>query len=280
MYRFIAIDVDDTLIDSDLNITSDNKLRIKEVIERGKFITLATGRMFRSALPYAKELEMDLPLITYHGALIKKAKTGEVLYHQPVPIDYTLQIIRLCHDKDLQLNLYIDDELLVKEENELTEYYTKIAEVPCRAVGDLETYIKKYSDIAPTKLTIVANEDMVNRLNVELEQFFGDDLLITQSKSTFLEITHSEANKGNAVSFLAKKHGVSLENTLAIGDSLNDIPMVKKAGLGVAVANARPQLKEVADTIVGSNEESGVAQALTRFVLSESRREMNGTNRN
>ncbi|ACB85599.1 Cof-type HAD-IIB family hydrolase [Natranaerobius thermophilus] len=278
MYRFVAIDIDDTLINNELDITEANKESIKAAINHGVLVTLATGRMFKSALPYAKELGLDLPLITYHGALIKTAVKGEVLYHKPVPLETTLQVVRLAKEKELHLNLYIDDELIVEEENKYTDYYTKIAGVSLNPVGDLENYLKQYPHKIPTKLTVVASEQMVKRLNYEFNQFFGQDLLVTESKSDFLELTHPEANKGDAVAKLAEIYNIPQSKTMAIGDSLNDISMIKTAGMGVAVENARSKVKDVADTIVSANDESGVSEAIERFVLSDSGREMNGIN--
>ncbi len=277
MYSLVAIDVDDTLINSELRISDRNKEAILQAKKAGALLTLATGRMFRSALPFAEQLEMDLPLITYHGALVKQSFSGETLYHQPIPRHLALQLIRLCQDKDLHLNLYIDDELLVAEENEHTEYYLHVARVPCCVVGDLERYMHRYPEKSPTKLTIVAGEKVIPRLQYELEQFFGGDLLIAQSKSRFLEITDPEANKGQALVFLAQKFGIPLEKTMAIGDSMNDIPMLQKAGLGIAVGNARPQVKQAAHIVVSANNEDGVAEAIEDYVLPGFRRELNGT---
>ncbi len=272
MINFVAIDVDDTLINRDLDITPANKLAIDKLREKDIIVTLATGRMFRSALPYAEELGMDLPLITYHGALIKQAQSKEVLHHCPVPMDLATQIIRLAKDKDVQLNLYINDELIVESENEYTDYYKSVAQVPCKVVGDLEDFLEE----PPTKMTVIESPQRVERLNCEFAQFFGDELLITQSKSHFLEITHPKANKGEAVMLLAEMYNITMDQVLAIGDSLNDIPMIQKAGVGVAVGNARPQVKQVADAVVSSHEESGVAEAIEKFVLSEWGREYHG----
>ncbi len=278
VYRFVAIDVDDTLIGEDLNVTEANKNSIEKAISQGIKVTLATGRMYRSAFPYAQQLGMDLPLITYHGGLIKTAVSGDTLYHRPVPIDLALQLVRLAKEKDLQLNLYIDDELIVEEENKYTDHYISIAGVSLKTVGDLEEFLLCNPKSEPTKLTIVDSEYLVERLHHELNQFFGSELLITQSRSDFLEITHPHANKGEALEKLTEIYGISMCETVAIGDSLNDLSMVKQAGLGVAMGNARTELKNVADVIVGTNEESGVSQVLDRFVLNDCGREMNGVN--
>ncbi|WP_241079616.1 Cof-type HAD-IIB family hydrolase [Natranaerofaba carboxydovora] len=263
-YEFVAIDIDDTLLNKNLEIPEQNKTAIKKAVESGVMVTLATGRMFCSAVSYAKELELDLPLIAYHGALIKNTKDNEVLYHNPVPEETARKIAGFCQEKDLQLNVYIDDVLYVAKENELTDYYIKIANVPCRAVGDLVKFINK----PPTKLTVVVHDgDMADSVTEELKARFEDKVIITQSKKRFVEIINSEVDKGKAIEILTRKFGKELDKTMAIGDSLNDIPMLYKAGLGVCVKNARPQAKEACDVEVAANDDAGVGEAIHKYVL-------------
>ena len=266
-YEFVAIDIDDTLLNKNLEIPEQNKTAIKKAVESGVMVTLATGRMFCSAVSYAKELGLDLPLIAYHGALIKNTKDDEVLYHNPVPEETAREIAGFCQENDLQLNVYIDDMLYVAKENELTDYYIKIANVPCRAVGDLVKFIKK----PPTKLTVVAHDgDTADSVTEELKARFEGKVIITQSKKRFVEIINTEVDKGKAIEILTRKFGKELDKTMAIGDSLNDIPMLLKAGLGVCVKNARPQAKEACNVEVASNDDAGVGEAIYRYVLGES----------
>ena len=91
-YKLLALDLDHTLLNKDNQISSRNIEAIRAVVDRGVMVTLATGRMFLSALPYAEELGIDLPLITYHGALIKQAGSGQILKHCPVPFEMALEI--------------------------------------------------------------------------------------------------------------------------------------------------------------------------------------------
>lgn len=264
MYEFIAIDIDDTLLNKDLKIPEKNKQAIQEAVKEGVFVTLATGRMFCSAVSYAKELELSLPLIAYHGALIKNSTDEETLYHKPVLVEIAREISRYCKKNDFHLNVYIDDTLYVAKENELTDYYIRIANVPCRAVGDLADFITD----APTKLTVVVHDaSMADFVTEDLNKEFGSDVIVTQSKKRFIEIVHPQVNKGKAIDILTKRFGKELKRTMAIGDSLNDIPMLSQVGLGVCVDNARPQVKEIADVEVTSNDNAGVAQAIYKYVL-------------
>ncbi len=264
MYDFVAIDIDDTLLDDELRIPAENKKAIHEAVNNGVMVTLATGRMFCSALRYARELELSLPLIVYHGALIKEAEDNKILYHNPIPADIAREIAGYCQENDLQLNVYIDDVLYVAKENELTDYYITIANVPCEAVGDLVKFIT----VSPTKLTVVVHDgERADQVTEELKDRFANEVTVTQSKQRFIEMINLDVDKGKAIEILTAKFDKKLENTMAIGDSFNDIPMLEKAGLGVCVENARPQVKNIADVEVAANNKAGVARAIEKYVL-------------
>lgn len=264
MYEFIAIDIDDTLLNSKLKIPNQNKIAIEEAVKKGVKVTLATGRMFCSALLYAKELDLSLPLITYHGALIKDADKKKTIYHQPVPLEISKQIAKYCQNNDLHLNVYIDDTLYVMEENEHTDYYVKIAQVPCRAVGDLVKFITR----PPTKLTVVVHDQKAaDDAAKEFDDMFGDYVEVTQSKKRFIEVINSKVSKGNAIKIIKDKYGISRGKTLAIGDSLNDISMLEYCNMGICVSNSRLEVKNKADAEVLSNDEAGVGEAIYRYVL-------------
>ena len=93
-YKLLALDLDETLLNQEHRISSRNIEAIRAVVNKGIMVTIATGRMYLSALPYARELGIDLPLITYHGALIKQAGSGQILKHSPVPFEKALEILR------------------------------------------------------------------------------------------------------------------------------------------------------------------------------------------
>lgn len=261
-FKMLALDLDDTLLNEHYDISAENAAAIRQAADSGVLVTLATGRMYRSALPYALQLGIDLPLITYHGALIKTVKSGETLYHQPVPLDSAREIIALAANRDYHINAYIDDELYVAGENEYSDYYKNIARVRVNAVGDLVNFLPK----SPTKLTIVGRSVSLDKIKKELTDRYGEQLSIAISRPDFLEITDCQATKGRALDFLAKRHNIRREEVAAVGDSYNDLDMLIYAGIGVAVANAREEVKAVADVITGTNVSHGVAQFIRRYL--------------
>lgn len=262
-FKLLALDLDDTLLNEEFCISEENRSALKRTSKSGILVTLATGRMFRSAVPFARELGIDLPLITYHGALIRTAGEEKTLYHQPVSLEIAREVSAIAREGGYHLNAYINDELFVAEENELSRYYQGIAQVKVKAVGDLESFL----DTPPTKLTVINCDGKLEQLKNELAARFPQQLSIAVSRPYFLEITDKLATKGQALKFLADLHNIPREQVAAVGDSYNDLDMLIYAGTGVAVANARDEVKAVADVITSSNTEHGVAAFIKRYLF-------------
>jgi len=266
-YCLIALDLDDTLLGEDQSISERNRLALKKARQKGVHVTIATGRMFRSCLPYARELGLsDIPVIVYHGALIRTLQQEEPLYYRPLEKDLALEVINDCQEKGYHVNLYLEDRICVKEHNVYTRYYKTISSVEMEPVGELTGYLKQCRQ-KPAKLTVINWDGWLDDLQQYLQQKYGSRLKVMGSLPNFLEITHPEATKGQALEFLSSKLGISREQVIAFGDSYNDIDMLEYAGLGVAVGNARPEVKEVADLVTLSHGEDGVAEVIEKYVV-------------
>lgn len=263
MIKLVAIDLDDTLLNGKLAISPRTADAIRQAMDKGVIVTLATGRMYQSALTYALELGLDVPLITYHGALVKTSLSKEVLYHRPVPLHLARKVVDYTVGKGLDINIYMSDELYVQAGNKHVDEYIKISNVDFYTVPDLRAALQT----EPHKILVMDAEETINRLGEELRAITGGQLHITKSKPFFLEITHPEANKGKALETMAKNLGIEQEEVMAIGDSYNDLEMIKYAGIGVAMGNARAEIQKAADFVTCSNDEHGVAEAICRFVL-------------
>ncbi len=264
-YKLLAFDLDDTLLNEEHKISPRNVEMLRRAAGEGLIITIATGRMFRSALPYARQLGINVPLITYHGALIRKADGGETIWHRPVPLEAAIRVAEYALERRYHLNLFIDDVFCIPEENEYTRAYQTLSHVEFKYIGNPVAYLRR-EKVLPTKINIVAFEGM-DLIMEEMTAAFAHQVTITQARPEFLEITHLEATKGIALRHLAEEAGIKREEVAAIGDSLNDISMLEYAGTGVAVANAREEVKGVAQVITLSNLEDGVAHFIEKYVL-------------
>lgn len=264
-FRLIAIDIDDTLLNDRIEVSSANRETLQKAMDLGVMVTIATGRMFRSALPVAEKLGIRIPIITYHGALIRDTVTKETLWERPVPLQLAQKVLEEGYRVDLHMNVYVGDSLFVHRITPEGTGYAKLAEVDINPVGNLLDFLKQ----SPVKILFIADPDVLDRLNRELQDKFGPALYITKSKPNYLEFMHPKATKKAGLEALAQRYGIHREEIMAIGDSYNDIDMLEYAGMGVAMANAPEKIKEKADYITADNNQDGVAQAVRKFVLGE-----------
>jgi len=263
MFKLIAIDIDDTLITDDKRITPGTIDVIRRATKQGVHVTLATGRMYASAQAVAKQLELNVPLITYQGSLVKTALDETVLYERHVPADVAEALFAYCDRHDLHIQAYHNDILFAKKINQKLLDYCAISKVSYT----IEPNLRKLAALPQNKIIIIDDPARLDALKPMFEQWFGDIVHITKSKPNFLEFIHPEGTKGHALRVLAERFGCPMESVMAIGDSWNDVDMLQAAGFGVAMGNAVQPLKDVADYVTLSNNEEGVKHVFETFVL-------------
>jgi Cof subfamily protein (haloacid dehalogenase superfamily) len=261
--RLLAIDLDETLLDKTLAVSPRARDAIGRAMAQGVTVTVATGRMYRSALPYALQLNLDVPLITYNGALIKCSLSGETLLHRPLDGQVATDVLAFFRARGWYIQSYVDDVLYVRERDETALYYERRAGVTAVAIGD-----RIFSPaVAPTKLLTIASPQQITEVQAALAAEFGDRLYLARSKPDYLEITDPSANKGQALAFLAGRLGIGREQVMAIGDSPNDLDMIEYAGWGVAMGNAADHIKAAAQAVTAGNDADGAAEAIEVYIL-------------
>ncbi|HOB08967.1 MAG: Cof-type HAD-IIB family hydrolase [Limnochordia bacterium] len=266
MIRLVALDIDDTLMDSKGNIPQANLEAIDRVRRQGVEVVLVTGRMHCRALPYARMLKLDPEqvLISYNGAMLRKI-SGEEIAHIPLEHHTALELIEYFQNRNRTVQIYHDDQLYVAEIDANVEYYMRMSGAEARPVGDLYRFAADQSK-ALSKLLVVGSEEEVAE-EISLAQIrFGSIVQVVQSKKRYIEITHLDATKGKALAYLAGRLGYRREEVMAVGDGGNDLGMIEWAGVGVAVGNAPEHVKAAADFVTKTHDEAGVAYALDRFV--------------
>ncbi|UJF32738.1 Cof-type HAD-IIB family hydrolase [Paenibacillus hexagrammi] len=261
-YKLIAADLDDTLLRDDLTISQETVEAIHQAVAKGVTFTIATGRSFPSAAKIANRIGLNVPIITYQGALIKNLQDEEVLYERNVPLEAARFLLDFSEKRNLHLQLYHGDELYAGEDNDKIKKYVSLSKTPY-LIGDLRQWI----DIPQPKMLIVDEPTVCDQLREELLPLLGDQLHITKSKPHYLEFMHKEGTKGHAIEFLAQHIGCGLDQVIALGDAWNDREMLQVAGMGVAMDNALPELKELANYVTRSNNEDGVRHVIEKFVL-------------
>lgn len=262
--RLAAVDIDDTLLGHDLTIHPRNRRALAELMARGCTVTLATGRMYQSARPFAEELGLgDVPLICYNGGLCVTASRREILWHEPLPAAAAAEALAYLAAGGWHVQAYEDDRLFVAGYNPVVEMYCRTARVEAEVVGDLRAHPWG----ALTKLLVIGDPDRLPGLAEAIAGLAGGALAAVRSWGTFLEIGPAGVNKGTALRRLAARLGVAMNATAAFGDSENDREMLAVAGLGVAMACAPEAVKAVADHTAPPDAEAGLGAAIEQLVL-------------
>ena len=266
-YRLLASDFDSTIYDGK-EVPPRVIRAIFEYRRAGGRFVVATGRIFESIRKKMPILDADDEVIACQGAALYSVKTGEVLQRFPLPpeiarkaVDYYEAHSDVCH-------AYADREFYVAKENPMSEVYAAYCEVTPTYLGyPLSEYLPQMA--ATNKIISILPVDIIDDRLRELTELLGEEAEVTKSAPMFLEVTSAKAGKGNCLVALAKRLGIPIEEVAAVGDNLNDLSMVRAAGLGVAVDNAVPALKEAADLVIPSVTEGGVAD-LIEMILNES----------
>ena len=261
--RLIASDMDDTLLNSNTKITERTAEAIHKVIKKGIIFLIATGRMYVSVKPFADALGLDVPLVTYNGALVKGSKSGKVYYEHPLKLETALELLAYCKEKGYYIQSYQGDELWVKEATAFSAEYTRISGILAKPVGE-KLY---HPEVAPYKLLAMTKPEEFQKVWQDIQRQFAGKVVVTSSRDNFLELMEPGVNKWEAVKAVAESYGISPEEIMCIGDSNNDLSMIENAGIGVAVANAKPAVQAAAKLVTASNDEDGVAKVIEQVVL-------------
>ncbi len=256
------MDLDGTLVKGQQGITPRVRRAIDDVRAAGIEITIATGRMFRSARRFAADLQVTLPIICYQGSLVRDPVTGVTHQHEVLPTHPARAAVEFARQRGLHVNAYIDDELYMEADTPEGRFYAASSNVPITFVDDLAVAVTAGS----TKLVFVMDEDRVLDAVADMDGRFGPAVQATRSHPRFAEVVRRDVNKGTALARVASVADVPLEQTMGIGDNLNDLDLVRAAGIGVAMGDGDPRVLAAADWITGSYEDDGVAQAIERLL--------------
>ena len=262
MIKMIATDIDGTILKWGLEFTPALKQCIKNLKEKGVKVVLVTGRMHCAALPVARELGLDTPIISYQGGLIKDFDNN-TLYQKNLDSKYALSIVSWARLNNIHINLYIDDKLYVERDNDIVKKYTDGKFIDYEVINFDSLAIKNVNKILAIDLN---DPDKVTGWVNELRAKFPD-LYIVKSTPYFCEIGCGEAKKSLGVEFLCKMWGFDKSEVLTIGDQNNDIDLVKAGGIGVAMGNGTPELKQCADFITDTVDNDGFVKAVEKFVI-------------
>jgi len=263
MIKLIALDLDDTLLMSDCTIPDEAIDVLREAGSMGVRAVIATGRIFPSARIYAAQISSDCPIICYNGSLIADS-AGNIIDARMLSPELMHRVAVFCRERGLYLQLYNSRHQIVIEKDcpefriDPDSRTTSFIEL-----GDLTEAVLEPSP----KMMINAPRERIALIQPELAAEFGNELYIAGSKDYLLEMMPKGVSKKNTLQGLADRLDIKNSEVMVCGDNTNDIEMAEWAGCGVAVANAVPRLKEIADYVASAERSYGVIEAVRKFVL-------------
>lgn len=280
MYKLIALDIDGTLLDPSGCIRPRVRAAVTRAVAAGCVVTLATGRRHRSARRVAADLSVVTPLIMYSGSVVYDPQTEQALLHRTLSPRFVADAVALLRELGVSPGVFQSpvrgEGIFLGPPQHDDEYLGDFAAHPSRA--DLVTR-RSYADLAHVADPLVVFAAGSSRVAGQLVEcvnengrlpcnFYSYSLRHSSLPDLYgFDLLPSGHSKAVALTWLAQHYGFDISQTLVVGDGHNDIEMLQAAGLGVAMDNAAPEVKAVADVIVSSNAEDGVAEAIERFVL-------------
>lgn len=262
-YKLVAMDMDGTLLNSKLSITVDTLFAIKKAMEKGVKFTISTGRPVIGIKKYIEILGIDTPVITYNGACVVDPITEEVLYTKNLENMDAKRILELGNQYGTLMCVWSNNTLYANRFEGKLENYRKLS-------GAIPKLITDYEELVNQGITKILWYDEVSRINQfvdEIDMNTFDCATSVTSQPYFLEFFNKDVNKGVALDYIGQKLGIKQEEIVAIGDGLNDLAMIEYAGLGVAMGNAHPKIKEVAKYITATNDEDGISDVIYELIL-------------
>lgn len=273
VYEMLVLDLDGTLTNSRKEITEPTKKALIEIQEAGKKVVLASGRPINGVQPLADALELGRfgsYILSFNGARITQCSTGEIIYNKTIPQDVIEPIYQIAKQyKDVDIITYQGDEIISGlQPNQYTEKERMINQMKIKPVEHFSEYI----DFPVNKLLIPGEPVILEEMMEVLKAKFHSLLNIYRSEPFFLEIMPQKIDKAYTLQKLLSSIGLTADQMICCGDGYNDLSMIEYAGLGVAMENAQPIVKEKADYITRSNDDDGVLYVINQFMRTNSQR--------
>ena len=266
--KLIACDMDGTLLNSSKEIPQKNIEAVKRAKEAGILFVIATGRHDSMIKSYMDELEIEMPVISCNGAIVREPFTGRTFSTHPLSTEQMFAVIEACKETGADYHVYCRDTIYGEQVSGKIPYYIeKNRQLPDREKVRIHTdpdYRKFISGCDEGFYKVLVLSDSPEGLKAAEEEIKSKTgLEAAQSDSQLMDVMQKEISKAAALKDLCAELGIEIEETAAFGDQLNDLEMIRTAGLGVAMANAVDTVKEAADIVTSKNNcDAGVAEAI------------------
>lgn len=265
-YKIIFTDLDDTLLNSEKKISHIDKEAILKAQEVGVKFVLASGRPTFAMYDLAKELELEKYesfILSFNGSIITECRNGKNIFEASLTKDDLHLIYDFAKENNCHILTYLDNEIVSETESEYIDVEVNLTKMPHKVVKSF----KETVDRPAVKCMLLEEPSYLKEVEKRLKEKYGDKYSIAISKPFFLEITKLGVDKGVALKNLVETLGIKIEESIAVGDSYNDLPMLKAAGLAACVENANEDIKKVCSFISKSNNNGGMAYLIEKLIF-------------
>ena len=275
--KILFTDLDGTLLDDNKDISAEDMSAIRKMIDAGHKFVMTTGRPLTSVKKLADRYgfsEAGFYLVSFNGGLIYDCGEQKAILTRYIPVDEVKAIMDAAHACGMHAHTYSGDLVVSEYETEQLKTYCRLMQMDYVVVKDIREYYGEFINVVvkpPIKVNIITPFDhsSLESFRAEMRKTTAGKLFDVFSKPEMLEFSHMKSNKGDAVRFMADFYKVPMADTIAVGDEENDCPMIEAAGVGVAMANASPVVRNAADYVTErDNNHSGIAEVIQKFVLS------------
>lgn len=267
-YPLIVSDCDGTILRSDNTIGEFTRKKINEYVNDGGIFAVCTGRMITSILPVVRSWGLKGVVSAFQGGLMMDIQTEEVLHQSTIPHEKALRICEEMESMGLHIHTYTMREIFSNQDNEWLKLYERIAGEKAIIQPNMSQFMRE-TEMRPYKLLAMVEPSEAKGVYEALSKRVPEDCFVTISAPFLVEVGLKSATKQKAVTFLAEHYGIPLEKVIAVGDQLNDLPMIEAVGLGVAVKNAHEGVKAVAYTLPYTNDEDAVGRLIEEMAYTE-----------
>ena len=268
-YRLVISDYDGTFRHQDTTIGEKTLSAVRRYVRAGGKFAICTGRMPASICPVLQNAGLKGLYVAYQGSVVAEIESGRIVRESGFTKEQTLRVCGVMQQMGLRIHAYDAENCYTNYRDSFLDAYEEICAIRSVVLDDIYGFIEK----APQKffkLLAMVRTSERNDVRIALQKALGDgEFYVSCSSTTLVEVTAVQDTKAAAVDFLCGYYDVDRTEVLAFGDNQNDGPMLLAAGHGVAVANADPKLKEIADEVYGKTcDEDAVGDYLERYVLS------------
>lgn len=267
-YDALILDIDGTLVNSQKVVSEATRDAIIEAQKRGKIVAIASGRSISGIRHTASSISLEEfggYVIAYNGTTVVNCKTGECIYNQMISTEMIAPVYEAAKEAKVGILVYHDQQKELLSGNGVDKYIEADAKACEITIRETKHFVQDIN-FPINKFLLTGEPEYMREVEKKMQEKFGDRLNVFRSDPFYVELLPKFVDKGVAVEKLMKHLDVKKDKVICIGDSYNDLPMLRRVGLGVAMGNAQKEVKEAADFITDSNDEDGIVKVIKKFM--------------